>query len=153
MYQIKIDELTGSAIKSLLIEHQKRMEETSPPESRHVLDIKALQQSNITFWSMWDATKLLGCVALKELSNSMGEIKSMKIVPHFTCKGIGSQLLEFVIKQAKERGYTQLNLETGSMAYFKPARNLYRKYGFVTCEPFADYRKDGNNVFFQLNLQ
>lgn len=138
------------AVISLLAEHQDRMSENSPPESRHVLDVKALQQPEISFWSLWDGDDLLGCVALKHWHDLMAEIKSMKTSPAFTHQGVGKRLLKHVLGIATQRGYEALKLETGSMAYFEPARNLYSQYGFEYCGPFGDYSEDPNTVFMSL---
>jgi putative acetyltransferase len=54
--------------------------------------------------------------------------------------------------EARRRGYRRLSLETGSMAYFEPARSLYRKFGFQTCLPFAHYCDDPNSVFMTREL-
>jgi len=151
--EIKIDDLTDIAVQNLLLEHQNKMAENSPPESCHVLDIQALQQPGMTFFTMRDDDHLMGCVALKHWDNGWGEIKSMKTVPGQTGKGIGSGLLEHVIAVAKERGYLELKLETGSMEYFKPARKLYSKYGFEYCDPFAQYVPDVNSVFMCLTIE
>ena len=43
-------------------------------------------------------------------------------------------------------------LETGSMDYFKPAHQLYERFGFVKCGPFADYKLDPNSVFMTREL-
>ncbi len=153
MFEIKIDDLSGLAIQALLSDHQERMAENSPPESRHVLDLNALQQSEITLWSMWCTGELVGCIALKHWSTHLAEIKSMKTSSTFTRMGVGTRLLEYVIQIAKERGYLKLKLETGSMAYFEPARRLYSKHGFFYCDPFADYVEDPNNVFMCLVLE
>jgi len=128
------------------------MADHSPEESRHVLDVKALQHAEMTFWSLWNGDIVLGCVALKQWSQQLGEIKSMKTSPAFNRRGVGSYLLNHVIDVANQRGYQQLKLETGSMAYFEPARKLYTKFGFVYCGPFGDYREDPHNVFMQLDL-
>jgi putative acetyltransferase len=53
---------------------------------------------------------------------------------------------------AKERGYTRLSLETGSMESFAPARKLYENAGFRYCEPFADYVEDPYSVFMTKKL-
>lgn len=144
--------LSHPAVIEMLNEHQRRMAENSPAESRHVLDIQALQQPEITFWALWDKDDLLGCVALKHWGDSMGEIKSMKTASACTRQGVGKRLLEHVIAVATQRGYESLKLETGSMAYFEPARQLYRQYGFEYCQPFGDYLEDPNNVFMCLIL-
>ena len=59
---------------------------------------------------------LLGCGALKELTPTHGEIKSMRTAPDFLRRGVARALLEHVIAQAAARGLKQLSLETGSGA-------------------------------------
>ena len=44
------------------------------------------------------------------------------------------------------RGYERVSLETGSMEAFAPARELYRRFGFERCPPFADYIEDSYSV-------
>jgi putative acetyltransferase len=46
----------------------------------------------------------------------------------------------------------RLSLETGSWDYFKPARALYERHGFVACAPFDTYRSDPNSLFFTREL-
>jgi putative acetyltransferase len=75
---IRPDDLTGPEIRSLLEEHLRHMHELSPPESVHALDLDALRQPDITFWTVWSDGQLLGCGALKELDPTHGEIKSMR---------------------------------------------------------------------------
>lgn len=67
--------------------------------------------------------------------------------------GAGSAMLAHIIATAQSRGYRQLSLETGSMAYFQPARALYLRHGFNECEPFAGYTLDPNSVFMTLDLR
>lgn len=152
MYEIRLDDLTGGDINILLNDHQNKMAEHSPPESRHVLNIHALKQPEITVWSMWNGVELMGCAALKQWAGDFAEIKSMKTAPTFIRQGVGKQLLEHLITVAKQSGYKQLKLETGSMAYFAAARNLYQSHGFKYCEPFGDYHLDKNNVYMCLEL-
>lgn len=49
---IKIDDLKGSEIYELLQEHLQSMARHSPPESIHALDIEALREPEITFWTV-----------------------------------------------------------------------------------------------------
>lgn len=92
------------------------------------------------------------CGALKELDATHGEIKFMRTVASRQRRGVASALLRHILSEAKRRGYTRLSLETGSMAYFEPARSLYRKFGFKECPPFADYVDDPNCVYMTLEL-
>ncbi|MHA1522942.1 MAG: hypothetical protein ACTSY1_00895, partial [Alphaproteobacteria bacterium] len=42
----------------------------------------------------------------------------------------------------RQRGYRRLSLETGCNEAFKPARDLYNRFGFEPCQPFAQYGND-----------
>jgi putative acetyltransferase len=66
--------------------------------------------------------------------------------------GAGRAVLEQIIRVARERGYTRLSLETGSMEAFVPALRLYESFGFVGCGPFGEYKPDSNSVFMTLSL-
>ena len=149
---IKIDDLTGPEVAELLREHLQDMARHSPPESIHALDLEALRKPEITFWSVWEGTELLGCGALKELDAQHAEIKSMRTAASHLRKGVASQTLQHILAEAKRRGYRRISLETGSMAAFEPARTLYAKFGFRYCEPFADYVEDPNSVFMTQEL-
>ena len=54
---------------------------------------------------------------------------------------------------AKLRGYQQLNMETGSLKFFKPAQQLYLKHGFEFCRLFGRYKEDPNSLFMELMLK
>lgn len=151
-FHIRIDDLRGVEIAALLQEHLRDMHATSPPESVHALDIDALRQPDISFWSLWHNGDLAGCGALRQIDAWHGEIKSMRTVAAYRRRGVGMRLLQHIISTARFRGYRRLSLETGSMDYFAPARELYRRFGFTECEPFADYVPDPNSVFMTLML-
>jgi len=67
-------------------------------------------------------------------------------------RGVASSLLEHLIAEAVRRAYTRLSLETGTQPFFEPARRLYTRYGFTSCPPFADYRRDPNSTFMTRRL-
>ncbi len=150
--RIITDDLEGPEIAAFLQQHLDDMRATSPPESIHALDMNGLRQPEITFWTMWNYRQLIGCGAIKQLDSRHGEIKSMRIDEAYRGKGVASSMLRHIIQQARQRGYQRLSLETGSMAFFAPARALYRKHGFIECSPFADYVEDPNSVFMSLAL-
>lgn len=149
---IKVDDLRGPEIHQLLREHLQSMALHSPPESVHALDIEALRQPEITFWTAWEGAELLGCGALKELDAQHAEIKSMRTsTPHLRT-GVARKMLAHIIEEAQRRAYRRLSLETGSANAFAPARNLYERFGFSFCEPFADYAADPYSVFMTRKL-
>ena len=147
MMNIVINDLLSQEIADFLDEHIEEMKSISPPESKHALDLQGLREDSITFWSVHDNGSLVGCGAIKALNPWHGEIKSMRTAKHVRGKGIASMLLTHILDVAKARGYRRISLETGSMDYFIAARQLYLKYGFKECPPFAQYKEDPNSIF------
>ncbi|HVE54099.1 MAG TPA: GNAT family N-acetyltransferase [Ramlibacter sp.] len=150
--KIERDDLTRPEIHALLEEHLQNMRELSPPESVHALDLDRLRRPEITFWTAWDGPVLAGCGALKELDPRHGEIKSMRTPAALRRRGAGRAMLAHILEVARARGYERLSLETGSMAAFRPAQQLYESFGFTQCGPFGDYAPDPNSVFMTLRL-
>ncbi len=151
--RIQLDDLRGADIAALLQAHLDEMFLHSPPESVHALDLEALRRPEITFWAVRDdGGRLMGCGALKQLDAAHGEIKSMRTATAHLRKGVAATLLRHVLQTARERGYRRLSLETGAPEAFVPARELYARFGFVECGPFADYAEDPYSVFMTLAL-
>lgn len=150
--RIEIDDLTHPQVLSLLNEHLTNMFELSPPEQVFALDVTKLRAPDITFWSVWDGDALLGCGALKELSATQGEVKSMRTPKALRRRGAGRAVLAHIVQVARQRGYRTLSLETGSHPAFLPAQKLYETNGFAYCGPFGNYRENANSVFMSLNL-
>src|SRR4051812_22107465 len=108
-----VDFLTSRDVLDLVAEHLAGMHGDSPPGHVNALAVEELRAPDITFWTAWLDEHLSGCVALKELNATTGEIKSMRTRPAFVRKGIGQALLDEVIRAAQIRSYGQLYLETG----------------------------------------
>ena len=149
---VRLDDLSGPEVRDLLERHLSDMAQLSPPESVHALDIDALRNSDITFWTVWSGNELLGCGALKELDPGHGEVKSMRTSPAHRRKGVARTMLTHIIAEACNRSYARLSLETGSMQAFEPAQRLYASFGFTHCSPFADYIEDPNSIFMTRTL-
>lgn len=149
--RIEVDDLTRPQIHALLAEHLQNMHELGPPESVHALDLDRLRQPGITFWTVWgegdESDTLLGCGALKELDARHAELKSMRTPKSLRRRGAGRAILSHILEVAKARGYQRISLETGTVAAFQPAQQLYASFGFSYCGPFADYVEDVNSVF------
>jgi putative acetyltransferase len=146
------DDLTGPEIRALLETHFAGMLANSPEGSCHFLDFEGLKGPAVTFWSIWDNANLMGCGAVKELDPTHGEIKSMRTHADHLRKGAAAAMLEHIIANARARGYLRLSLETGSSEAFDAAHELYLRYGFAYCPPFADYKEDPFSRFMTLSL-
>jgi len=134
-------------VHALLAEHLADMFATSPAESVHALDLGALRHEAISFFTVREDGRLLGCGALKDLGDGHGEIKSMRTTAAARGRGVATTMLQHLMDTARTRGFERLSLETGSEPYFAAARRLYVRHGFEECEPFADYAPDPNSVF------
>ena len=128
------------------------MHRVTPAQSIHALDLDGLRRPDVTFWTLWQGSELLGCGALKELAPDHGEIKAMRTPQALRGRGAAKAILAHLVGEARARGYHRLSLETGSMEAFRPARRLYERAGFSHCGPFAGYRPDPNSVFMTLDL-
>lgn len=143
---IKLEKPLSSSVMALLRAHHQEMFEHSPPESVHALDESKFSADNITFWGLYMGTELAGCGALQVLSADHVEVKAMRTHSAYLRKGVAAALLEYMIQYAQQHGYQRMSLETGTMAFFEPARAMYKRFGFVECSPFSDYFDDPNSV-------
>jgi len=136
----------------LLRVHLTNARAQTAPGSDHALDLSGLKSPEIRLWSAWDEDNLLAVGAMKRLSQSHGEVKSMHTAEAVRRRGVGSAMLQHIIDAARSSGITKLSLETGSWEYFQPAVALYKRHGFVECAPFGDYRPDANSIFMTRDL-
>lgn len=150
--EVRLDDLSGPEVAALLSDHLAGMHATSPPGSVHALDPSALRHPSVTFWTAWVDGSLAGCGALKELSPTAGEVKSMRTAPGSLRRGVAAAVLAEVVATARSRGYAELLLETGHGPAFDAAHALYLRHGFVACGPFGDYTDDPFSRFFRLDL-
>lgn len=152
-FDFREDDLSGPEVAALLHEHLASVAQHSPPESVHAFDLAALRAPDVTFWSVWQGSELVGCGALREIDGTHGEIKSMRTASAHLRKGVAAALLGHLLNEARRRAYRRLSLETGSMDAFAPAHALYVRFGFEPCGPFADYVEDPYSMFMTLELK
>ena len=130
MPRVELDDLSRPSVIGLLAEHLRNMHELSPPDQVFAFDASKLKAPDVSFWTAWNGELLLGCAALKELSSTQGEIKSMRTPSALRRTGAGRTLLNHIIDVARSRGYEVLYLETGRHSAFAPAQALYGSAGF-----------------------
>lgn len=153
-------ELQHPQVLALLDQHLAGMRAESPPECVFALDLGGLRRPEITFLTAWrlpaDAApgadpeavgELVAMGALKELAPTTategghGELKSMRTSARHLRQGAAQAILTELLNLARERGYAQVSLETGTTPGFDAAVAMYRRFGFVDCGPFADYQE------------
>ncbi|MFJ6678851.1 GNAT family N-acetyltransferase [Microbacterium sp. NPDC091382] len=150
--EIRVDDLTDQATIALVRRHLAGMHELSPAESVHALDVAALQVPAVTVWSAWRGDDLAGIGALARLSETDGELKSMRVPDAHLGTGVGRAILRHILAAAAAEGLTRVWLETGSDAGFLAARTLYASEGFTECDPFGHYLPDPASTFMTRSL-
>ena len=150
--QIRTGDTRDPRVIALLDHHYATARAQTAPGSAHALDLEGLRAPDIAFWTGWDGETLLVVGALKTISASHGEVKSMHTRETARRRGFAGRMLGHLIGEARARGMARLTLETGSWDYFKPAVALYTTYGFTPCGPFEGYVEDPNSLFLTLDL-
>lgn len=79
--------------------------------------------------------QIVGCGAIRPISDTIGEVKRM--YSKFPGKKIGQSILAFLEDKAKEIGYTDLILET--RVKNQEAIQFYQKQGYKTIPNYGKY--------------
>ena len=93
--------------------------------------------------------QFIGCVAIRKLSDTTGELKRMYIKPTYQNKGLGSKLLQKALELAKTCNYKTVRLDT--LSEMVSAIALYKKAGFTEIAPYYFNPKAGA-VFFEKDI-
>jgi putative acetyltransferase len=149
---ISIDDPLADDVRELLERHLEYARANTAPEEVYALEVDALLDPAVTFFSYRVDGSLLGVAALKRLDDAHAEIKSMHTAEAARSGGIGRAMVDHLLAVARDGGYRRVSLETGAGPAFAPARNLYARAGFTPCEPFGDYRPSPNSVCMALAL-
>jgi len=151
--EIAVDDPRKADVRALLERHLTFCLSETPPEHSFALDVDALVQPTIAFFSYRDTDgTVLGVGAIKELDPAHGEIKSMHTAAEARGRGVGRAILDHLLSVARSRGFERVSLETGTTPGFTAARAMYASRGFVPAEPFGDYVRTEDNTFYTLSL-
>lgn len=94
--------------------------------------------------------RALGCGALRSLGEPVVEIKRMYVRPEARGRGIGAAILDVLEKQAVERGFRVVRLETGPLQ--PEALRLYERAGYREIPCFSAYATGAASRCFERRI-
>lgn len=152
MVEIRIVKPQDPEIAAIIAFHLSGMVENSPKKSVYALNASGLSDPAVTLFGAFRNEKCLSIGALKTLSKTKGEIKSMRTIKSALGQGLGKAVLRHIIQFAQTSGLTTLCLETGTGQSFDAAHHIYKTHGFKPCPAFGDYAQSEFNRFLALTL-
>ena len=124
------------------LEIQKYDNEIENPEDKYGVPWGRLY---IAFYE----NQVAGCIALRKLNDTQCEMKRLYVKPEFRNKGIAKMLVEKVISDSKEIGYSSMLLDT--LPFLQTAIKMYKKIGFYEIGCYNDSPLD-NTIYMKLDL-
>ncbi|GIK66793.1 MAG: hypothetical protein BroJett018_45870 [Chloroflexota bacterium] len=93
-----------------------------------------------------------GCVALYKFGDGVGEVKRLWARPQFRGMKVGRRLVESLIEEARQIGYTSILLST--VDKLTEAQSLYTSLGWELTEPYFDGPEEmmAHEIFMKLEL-
>lgn len=85
----------------------------------------------------------------KKIDKQNCEMKRLFVRPAFRGKQIGNQLIQTIINDAKEIGYSYMLLDT--LPFLKSAIHMYKKFGFYEIESYNDSPMS-TSIYMKLDL-
>lgn len=93
--------------------------------------------------------QLAGCIALRSINDKCCEMKRLYVRPQFRGKKIAKSLIELIINDSKEMGYSYMLLDT--LPFLRDAIEIYKKFGFYEIPQYNDSPIKGT-VFLKKDL-
>lgn len=90
-----------------------------------------------------------GCIGLKNMDGKNCEMKRLYVKPQFRGKNIGKLLIQKIIGDAKEIGYSYMLLDT--LPFLEKAIHMYEKFGFYTIDCYNNSPMS-TSIYMRLDL-
>ncbi|WP_420333206.1 GNAT family N-acetyltransferase [Roseibium sp.] len=122
----------------------------SPPEACYHMTPEDMAGDATTVFVARVEGKAAACGALHRHDGGVAEVKRMYTRPAYQGHGIGSSILDEIVRLAECEGYSSIVLETGDQ--HPAAWRIYERAGFTRCGPVLDYPDSPYSVFYSRPL-
>lgn len=137
-----------------LFHENETLEETIAQLRREwpIHDLDDIQRSYFdnggTFLAIMEGDEVIGTGALRRLEAGVGEIKRVWLLPQYHGQGLGYQMMQRLLDEARHQGYRCVRLCT-SPQYQQRAYQFYLRLGFYEIPRYND---DPDDVSLELTL-
>lgn len=137
-------------VVALIHQSDALMQSLYPADSNHLVDVEALARPQVHFFVAREDGRALGCGAFVLGDAGTAEMKRVFVDPAARGKGVARLLMEVLEREAAKSGVITMQLETGIKQ--PEAVALYRRFGYVECGPFGNYKPDPLSLFMEKRL-
>ncbi len=110
------------------------------------VELTGMEVSRAVFVVARDAGEAIGCGAIRPFTSEIAEVKRLYISPAHRGRGIAHRIMDALEQFARDRGFTEIWLETGLR---QPAAiHLYESFGYTRIAGFGDYKDDPLSVCY-----
>ena len=148
--RLTVEDVTAPLARMLFNELEADLHARYPASSVHGLLQGAGPLVPTVFLVAWHSEEPIGCAALVDLGGGSAELKRMFVRTRFRNQGIARQLLAAIEQQARDLGYTEIRLETGTRQ--PEAVGLYESSGYTSIPRYGQYTEDPNSVCYAKSL-
>ncbi|WP_459481388.1 GNAT family N-acetyltransferase [Clostridium saccharoperbutylacetonicum] len=158
--EIKLAYENKMEIKELFLEYTEMLVENDPDfakylevqnydsELEHLADKYGLPEGRLYIVKI--ENEVAGCIGLRKIDNENCEMKRLYVRPKFRGHQIANKLVERIIADAKEIGYSYMLLDT--LPFLEGAIYLYKKFGFYEIESYNNSPMN-TSIYMKLALQ
>lgn len=94
--------------------------------------------NNGTFLVIVDDGKVVGCGAIRRLSDDICELKRMWLLKEYRGRGLGMKLAQRLLDFARNTGYKKVRLDTLDEQKQALALKLYKRLGFYAIDRYNE---------------
>lgn len=129
------NEAVAAVIRSVLIELNVPKVGTAYADSSLDCMFETYAANRSCYFVVEKSGRIIGGAGISPLENedeTICELQKMYFLPEARGLGLGEQMMERCLNEARSLGYEKCYLET--MPYMEAAQKLYKKFGFISID-------------------